>query len=694
MDTLIPTPVIFKFNSFELNIRAGELRKHGMRIRLQEQPFQVLAALLETPGDLVTREELRRKVWPEDTFVDFDHALNTAVKKIRAALSDDADAPRYVETVPRRGYRFIAPVTVASASSASAGAARAESDDSAEHHRSLWLSEIFSARIGVVSLLAVVLILGAVLQWSSLHRRARAAAIAFHATEPDRVMVAVLPFQNLSGDTAQEYFSDGMTEETISQLGRLNPSQLGVIARTSAMKYKHANKSVDEIGKELHVDYLMEGSVWRDGQRVRIAARLIRVSDQSPRWAMNFDRNINDVISLQTEVATAIANDIKKTLGNNAPLQTISYSPSVVPDAYDSYLRGMSETGFRSPQEFQRVVTTFGSAIKMDPTCALAWAGLASAYDQAGNGGLMAPREAFAKTKEAAAKAIELAPDEPDAHVYLADALLTVDFNWTEAEKEIRQALKLNPNNATARQWYGLFLLLRGDTNEGFVEMKRALTLDPLSTERMVFLGGSGLLSLLLRGDTNEGFVEMKRALTLDPLSTERMVFLGGSGLLSGRYGDAVYYLKMAIGLDPDLAIAHLYLAYAYEAQGKKDLAVNEFAEAYRARGESEAQAALRQTYASAGFEAAKKAAVHQDIAFWKKAGKDAYVPAYIVARDYAELGEKEEAIAWLQRAYDARDVHLLCIRSEENLWFASVKNEPGFQAIVNRIGYPPLISH
>jgi len=301
-------------------------------------------------------------------------------------------------------------------------------------------------------------------------------------------------------------------------------------------------------------------------------------------------------------------------------------------------------------------VTTFGSAIKMDPTCALAWAGLASAYDQAGNGGLMAPREAFAKTKEAAAKAIELAPDEPDAHVYLADALLTVDFNWTEAEKEIRQALKLNPNNATARQWYGLFLLLRGDTNEGFVEMKRALT--------------------------------------LDPLSTERMVFLGGSGLLSGRYGDAVYYLKMAIGLDPDLAIAHLYLAYAYEAQGKKDLAVNEFAEAYRARGESEAQAALRQTYASAGFEAAKKAAVHQDIAFWKKAGKDAYVPAYIVARDYAELGEKEEAIAWLQRAYDARDVHLLCIRSEENLWFASVKNEPGFQAIVNRIGYPPLISH
>jgi TolB-like protein/DNA-binding winged helix-turn-helix (wHTH) protein/Tfp pilus assembly protein PilF len=651
MDTLIPTPVIFKFNSFELNTRAGELRKHGMRIRLQEQPFQVLAALLETPGDLVTREELRRKVWPEDTFVDFDHALNTAVKKIRAALSDDADAPRYVETVPRRGYRFIAPVTVASSSSASAGAAGVESDDSSEHHRSLWLTEIFSARIGVVSLLAVVLILGAVMQWSGFHRRARAAANAFHAADQDRVMVAVLPFQNLSGDASQEYFSDGMTEETISQLGRLNPGQLGVIARTSAMKYKHANKSVDEISKELHVDYLMEGSVWREGQRVRIAARLIRASDQSPRWAMNFDRNINDVISLQTEVAGAIASDIEKTLGNTAPLQAVSHTRSVVPDAYDSYLRAMSETGFHSRKEFERVLTTFGSAIKMDPNSAMAWAGLASAYDQAGNGGLLAPNEAFAKTKEAAAKAIELDPTDPDAHVYLADAVLTVDFNWSEAEKEIQQALKLNPNDANARQWYGLFLLFKGETNEAFVEMKRALT--------------------------------------LDPLSTERMVFLGGAGMMAGRPHEAEFYLKMAIGIDPDLAVAHKYLAYAYEAQGKKELAINEMAEAYRARGETEAQTTVKQTYASAGFEAAKKAGLRQDIAFWKKAGKDNYIPAYIVAEDYGQLGDKEETIAWLQRAYDARDVHLLGVRSEQNMAFSSVKNEPGFRAIVNRIGYP-----
>lgn len=651
MDTLTPTPVIFKFNSFEMNTRAGELRKHGMRIRLQEQPFQVLAALLQTPGDLVTRDELRRKVWPEDTFVDFDHALNTAVKKIRAALSDDADAPRYVETVPRRGYRFIAPVTVASSSSTSAGAAGVESDDSSEHHRSLWLSEIFSARMGVVSLLAAVLILGAVLQWSGFHRKARAAAAAWHAENPERVMVAVLPFQNLSGDTSQEYFSDGMTEETISQLGRLNPSQLGVIARTSAMKYKHASKSVDEIGKELHVDYVVEGSVRREGQRVRIAAKLIRIGDQSQRWAEDFDRDLSDVLSLETDVASDIAGDIETTLGNKAPLQTISTVHPVVPDAYDYYLRGMSEVGFHSRKEFERVLTTFGDAVKMDPTCAMNYAGLASAYDHAGNGGLLAPREAFAKTKEAAAKAIELDPTDPDAHVYFADAVLTVDFNWSLAEKEVRQALKLNPNDANARQWYGFFLVLRGDSKEGFAEMQRALT--------------------------------------LDPLSTERMVFLGGSGLMAGRPGDAAMYLKMAVGIDPDLAVAHKYLAYAYEAQGKKELAINELAEAYRARGETEAQAALKQAYASAGFEEAKKAGLRQDIAFWKKAGKDTYIPAFIVAEDYGQLGEKEETIAWLQRAYDARDVHLLCVRAEQNMAFSSVKDEPGFQAILNKIGYP-----
>jgi TolB-like protein/tetratricopeptide (TPR) repeat protein len=463
-------------------------------------------------------------------------------------------------------------------------------------------------------------------------------------------MVAVLPFQNISADPAQEYFSDGMTEETIAQLGRLNPEQLGVIARTSAMKYKHAVKTVDEIGRELHVDYVVEGSVRREGMRVRIAAQLIRTSDQSPRWSMNFDRSISDAISLETEVASAIANDIETTLGNHTPLQAVPMH-QLVPGAYDAYLRGMSESSFRSEAEFQRVLTTFQEGLKMDPNSAMNWAALASVYDQAGNAGILSPREAFPKTEEAALKAIALDPTHPDAHVYLADALLTVDFNWRDAEKEIQRALTLNPNDAVAHQWYGLFLVLKGETNDGFVEMKRALT--------------------------------------LDPLSTERMVFLGGSALLAGRLEEARMYLKMAIEIDPDLAVAHLYLGNVYDRQGKTDLAMNEFAEAYRLRGETEAETVLRQTYASAGYETAKKAALRQDIAFWKNMGKQRYVSAFVIARDYAQLGENEESLAWLERAYQERDMALLCLRADQDIWFSSVKNDPRFQAIVQKLGYP-----
>ena len=644
MDTLIPVPLTFRFSSFELSTRTGELRKHGLRIRLQEQPFQVLAVLLETPGELVTREELRRRVWPQDTFVDFDHALNTAVKKIRATLNDDADAPRYVETVPRRGYRFIAPVSSPSANVV------APEVDSTEPHERLRIARIFSSRTAIAVLFSTLVILTLIFQLGGLRRKAGAVAASWRPMAPGRVMVAVLPFQNISADPAQEYFSDGMTEETIAQLGRLNPEQLGVIARTSAMKYKHAVKTVDEIGRELHVDYVVEGSVRREGMRVRIAAQLIRTSDQSPRWSMNFDRSISDAISLETEVASAIANDIETTLGNHTPLQAVPMH-QLVPGAYDAYLRGMSESSFRSEAEFQRVLTTFQEALKMDPNSAMNWAALASVYDQAGNAGILSPREAFPKTEEAALKAIALDPTHPDAHVYLADALLTVDFNWKDAEKEIQRALKLNPNDAIAHQWYGLFLVLKGETNDGFVEMKRALT--------------------------------------LDPLSTERMVFLGGSALLAGRLEEARMYLKMAIEIDPDLAVAHLYLGNVYDRQGKTDLAMNEFAEAYRLRGETEAETVLRQTYASAGYETAKKAALRQDIAFWKNMGKQRYVSAFVIARDYAQLGENEESLAWLERAYQERDMALLCLRADQDIWFSSVKNDPRFQAIVQKLGYP-----
>jgi TolB-like protein/DNA-binding winged helix-turn-helix (wHTH) protein len=349
---------IVRFGMFEVDLRAGELRKGGMRVRLQAQPFQVLAVLLGHAGQLVTREELCRRVWPQDTFVDFDHALNTAVKKIRVALNDEADAPRYIETVPRRGYRFIAPVS-ASQSGGISGADLdnaadpkiSSPDDSAFRKEFSENLEIIPAEIRTVptdlgklrlpSVLLALLGIGIVAGFAFHLARTRVKSQT--STLPARAMVAVLPFENMSNDPSQDYFSDGMTEETITQLGRLNPDRLGVIARTSAMRYKHNNKGVDEIGRDLHVDYVLEGSVRREGRRVRITAQLIRVSDQSHRWAKNFDRNLGDVLALQAEVACAIASDIDSELGHPTQMNAASL-PAVTPAAYDACPKGRTES--------------------------------------------------------------------------------------------------------------------------------------------------------------------------------------------------------------------------------------------------------------------------------------------------------------------------------------------------------------
>lgn len=359
MNTFNESPIVVRFGTFEADVRGGELRKGGIRIRLQAQPFQVLAVLLEHAGKLVTREELRRRVWPEDTFVDFDHALNTAVKKIRVALNDEADAPRYIETVPRRGYRFIAPVSASQPGGISAvylnaleaiqkiaspsnSAFARESCENAEAVPPLirtlpkW-ERMVRLRSVHVALLGIGLVAGFVFHLSRTQAKSHAAAL------PARAMVAVLPFENMSNDPSQDYFSDGMTEETITQLGALNPDRLGVIARTSAMRYKHSTKGVDEIGKELHVDYVLEGSVRREGRRVRITAQLIRVSDQSHRWAKNFDRNLGDALALQAEVACAIATDIDSELDHPTQMNR-ALLPTVTTAAYRACRKGRSES--------------------------------------------------------------------------------------------------------------------------------------------------------------------------------------------------------------------------------------------------------------------------------------------------------------------------------------------------------------
>jgi TolB-like protein/DNA-binding winged helix-turn-helix (wHTH) protein/cytochrome c-type biogenesis protein CcmH/NrfG len=632
MSTSNPLRTIFRFGTFEIDSRTGELRKNGMRIRCQEQPIQVLVALLERPGELLTREELRERVWPEDTFVDFDHALNTAVKKIRAALNDEADSPRYLETVPRRGYRFIAPVQTEMAAGRAMEEPPRELADVRQTGRPL-----INRRV-VLLAAAMIGIVGGGYYWSNRHARASSNSL------PSRTMVAVLPFENLTNDPAQEYFSDGMTEETISQLGRLNSQNLGVIARTSAMKYKHSGKGAREIGRELNSDYLLEGSIRREGSRVRVVAQLIRVADQLPRWSHQFDYEFGEPLYIETDAATEIANMV------HTALEPATRKRVQKADATDFYLRGLAESNVHTADGLDRIFQAFEEGMKKDPNCAPPYAALARIYERGANLGLLKPTDAYAKARMAAEKAIEIDPSNPEAHIYLADALLTVNYDWAGAQVEIQKALTLNVNDPSAHEWNGIFLSLQSRREQAIQELRTAVELDPLNAEYLVTLG---------------------------------------SILMGARPVEAEAQLKAAIGLDPASDSAHFLLAEIYESDKRYAEAINEATTALFLRGQREAALKIKATYEKSGYEAAKEMAVREQLSFLLAQRKKRFVSAFEIAVLYSMLGEKRQSLAWLQTAYQQRDVALLCLKQSQNKKFASVKDTPEFQALLGELHYP-----
>jgi TolB-like protein/DNA-binding winged helix-turn-helix (wHTH) protein/tetratricopeptide (TPR) repeat protein len=633
MSTPNPPRAIFRFGAFELDSRTGELRKNGMRLRCQEQPIHVLVALLERPGELLTREELRQRVWPQDTFVDFDHALNTAVKKIRATLHDEADAPRYLETVPRRGYRFIAPVQTELTPGRTAEEHRAKAPEVPETRRPL-----INRRV-VALAAALIVVVGAVYYWSS--HRARASG----GYRPSRTMVAVLPFENLTNDPSQEFFSDGMTEETIAQLGRLNSQNMGVIARTSAMKYKHSGKGAQEIGRELNSDYLLEGSVRREGSRVRVVAQLIRVADQSPRWSHQFEYEFGEPLYIETDAATEIANMVHTAL-EPAALGRVQKA-----DSTDFYLRGLAESNVHTAEGLDRIFEAFDQGMKKDPDCAPPYAALARIYERGANLGLLKPTDAYAKARVAAEKAIEIDPANPEAHIYLADALLTVDFDWSRAQLEIQKALTLNVNDPSAHEWNGIFLSLQGRSDQSIQELRTAAELDPLNAEYLTTLG-----EILM--------------------AAERPV-------------EAEAQLKSAIGLDPASDKAHSWLAEVYASDKRYAEAINETTTAFFLRGQREQALTIKATYEKAGYETARQMAVRQRLAYLLAQREKHFVSAFEVATLYAKLGDKQQCLAWLRKAYQQRDVALLCVRESQNNQFASLKDTPEFQALLQDLHYP-----
>ena len=487
MGPAVPSSRLIRFGVFELDLRSGELQKQGRKIRLEGQPVQILICLLESPGELVTREDLHRKLWPADTFVNFEHGLNAAVKRLRQALNDSADNPRFVETLPRRGYRFIAPIQAVAAggdvSAVNEAAAVTEvpaTRDLAEERAPDRgdLSEKTSVfapqrwpharkRFGV----ALLVVLGILTLW-----------ILRPGSQPPRVIrsLAVLPLENLSGDASQEYFSDGMTDELITELGQI--SELRVISRTSVMTYKGAHKSLPQIAQELNVDAVVEGTVLRSGEQVRITAQLIQAAADKHLWAQSYEGNLQDMLALQKKVAQSIAEEIRIKLTPHEQA-VLKNSKRVNPEAYEAYLKGRYSWNKRTADGLKKAAVYFNQAIEKDPNYAQAYAGLADSYALLGDWeyGVLAPKEAYPRAKAAATKALDLDSTLGEAHISLAFCLDGFDWDWESAGREFRRGIELNPGYATGHHWYAWHLAALGRNDEAVAEMKKAESLDPLS---------------------------------------------------------------------------------------------------------------------------------------------------------------------------------------------------------------------
>jgi len=643
---------------FEIDFGALELRKDGLRIPLQEQPFRVLTLLLERPGEVVTREELQTKLWPADTYVGFDEGINTAIRKLRLAFGDSADNPRFIETLPRRGYRFIAPVGEAPGASTAVGNSALVDKNDGEHTgqaRSGIPHEISGRnalqdgpRWWMVALLGAMFLLlsGAI----GLYLRARLPA---RSAQAKRTMLAILPFQNLSNDSSQEYFSDGLTEETITDLGQLSPEELGVIARTSAMAYKHTNKTVSQIGRELGVDYILEGSVRREGGRARVSAQLIRVSDQTHVWAQNYDRELNDLLSIENELGKAIAQKVQTNLTPQRQ-SALARSKTVDPDAYDLYLKGRYFWNERTPTGIKESIRYFQQATVKDPNFALAYAGLADAYNISNIVGLYSPKESLPEAREAATKAIRLDPALAEAHAALGMEKSHYEFDFPGAEREFLKALELNPNSAYAHLFYSNCYLM------------------PMGREA-------------------EAVVENQKALTLDPLSLPINNFMGVTYLFVGDYEKSYRQFEHTIEIDPTFPLAHAYFAALLVAMGKYEEAIEEDERAEVLSGASPEKAAAEA--------AAYRKALHSggERAYWQlnlkrtleqyKSG-DKSVLASSLSAAYARAGDLDQAFAWLDKAFaehDGQDITLLKV----DFSYKNLRGDPRLAAFQRRLGLP-----
>jgi TolB-like protein/DNA-binding winged helix-turn-helix (wHTH) protein len=651
---------------FEIDLAAGQVHKNGRRLPLQEQPFRVLAMLLDRPGEIVTRQELQARLWPADTYVGFDEGLNTAIRKLRMVFGDSAGNPRFIETLPRRGYRFIAPVTETTTAAGLPGQGSAIIDvfdddavaetDLYEQDKAARTAPDFPApasrvwrwpwkpAVSVAAFLVFALTVIAYLV------RSRPSS---NPAPTKRAMLAILPFQNLSNDPGQEYFSDGLTEETITDLGQLSPEHLGVIARTSAMAYKHTNKTVSQIGHELGVDYILEGSVRREDGKARVSAQLIRVSDQTHLWAQNYDRGLQDLLDVQNDLGRDIAEQVQANLTPQRQIE-LSKKHVVNPEAYDLYLKGRFYWNQRTPDAVKESIRYFQEATAKDPNFASAYAGLADAWNFSNILSVYLPRESRPQAREAATRAIQLDPLLAEAHAALGMEKSHYEFDFPGAEREFLKALEVNPNSPYAHLFYSnCFLMPMGRKAQAIAENKRAMEIDPLSL----------------------------------PINN----FMGMTYMFAGDDENAYRQFRHTIAMDPSFPLAHEYFSWLLLTMGRYEEAIKEHEKSEVLTGSSPEEAAARATVMETAFKnGGEKGFWQKHLELELEASKPpAHYPSPSdLAAAYATAGQTDKAFGWLEKAYAAREGEGLTGLKYEP-WYKNLRSDPRFSALLRKIGLP-----
>jgi len=614
-----------------------------LRQKLNGQPFEVLCLLLEHPQQIVTREEFQQRIWSKDTLVDYDLALRKAITRLRESLGDSAENPRFIETIPRKGYRFMAPVKEISVEADVAEQAAVQIPIG-EGPQADTLSRIkgqigereprapkYWRKVAVMGASAVILVAMGYISWRH-----------FRATGPQRsekFMLAVLPFANLTGDPNKEYLADGLTEQTISQLGRLNPEQLGVIARTSVMGYKHKDVRLDQIGRDLSVQYVLENSLRESGDHIRLTAQLIQVKDQTHLWSQDYDYLARDILNVQDDVAKAVAREIRVRLTSQQQ-EDLARSHPVNPEAFDAYLQGYHFFQGSTDKDADMAAKYFERATQLDPSYALAWAYLSRARNWQANEGLLPMEEGRRLAREAVERALSLNPNLAVAHAQVGRIKETVDYDWAGGNASFQRAVALEPGNAEHVGKAALSVAFFGRFDEALQLGRRAIDLDPLNADSWEDLAETEFLM----GQLEQAAADSKKALELDPDHWDSPITLSRVYLLQGRPQDALPEIEH-VHLAPYRAYLYALTYYALGRKKESDAALNELITKY---------------HASNAFE---------------------------IAMIYAFRNQTDEAFEWLDRAYAQRDPSMMATRVEPLL--KSLHSDPRYTALLKKLNLP-----